>query len=93
MRDDADGDITFLESVRTEGVTIKPCCSNEGSGMGQSVSDIKRICPGAKVEAGLSVHGRSYNGCCSGLFLLLLVTIPVWAPVVMTLGAAGIIEV
>lgn len=52
---------TFLESIPTDGVTIKPFCSNEGSGMGQSIRDIKRICPGAKVEAGLSVHGRNYN--------------------------------
>lgn len=52
---------TFLESVNTNGVTIKPFCSNEGSGMGRSIRDIKRLCPGATVEAGLSVHGRDYN--------------------------------
>lgn len=52
---------TFLESVRTDGVVIKPFCSNEGSGLGRSIGDIKMCCPKARVEAGLSVHGRSYN--------------------------------
>lgn len=48
---------TFLERYDFGGKTLKPFCTNEGSGMGRSVQDIRRICPQAKVEAGLSIHG------------------------------------
>lgn len=53
--------VTFLESICTEGITILPFCSNEGSGMGRSVEDIRRYCPGANVTEGLSVHGRTID--------------------------------
>ena len=52
---------TFLEHFDFTGKTIKPFCTHEGSGMGSSVSDIKRLCPGAKVESGLAIHGGSVN--------------------------------
>lgn len=52
---------TFLEGIQTDGVTIKPFCSNEGSGMGRSIDDIKTCCPDAIIEKGLSVHGRDYD--------------------------------
>ena len=48
---------TFLEHFDFAGKTVKPFCTNEGSGMGRSESDLKRICTGATVEAGLSIHG------------------------------------
>lgn len=48
---------TFLERYDFGGKTLKPFCTNEGSGMGRSVQDIRRICPQAKVEEGLSIHG------------------------------------
>ena len=48
---------TFLEHFDFSGKTIKPFCTHEGSGMGRSEADIKRLCPGAKVEKGLSIHG------------------------------------
>lgn len=48
---------TFLEHFDFTGKTIKPFCTHEGSGMGVSVSDIKKLCPGAKVENGLAIHG------------------------------------
>ncbi len=38
---------TFLEHFDFTGKTIKPFCTHEGSGMGGSVADIKRLCPGA----------------------------------------------
>jgi len=50
---------TFLESCDFSGKTILPFCTHEGSGMGHSESDIKRICPGAKVLKGISIKGGS----------------------------------
>ncbi len=48
---------TFLEKFDFSGKTILPLCTNEGSGMGSSERDIKRVCPGASVKSGLSVTG------------------------------------
>ena len=48
---------TFLEHYDLSGKRILPFCTNEGSGMGSSERDLKKICKGAKVESGLSVHG------------------------------------
>ena len=48
---------TFLEAFDFTGKTILPLCTNEGSGMGGSVNDIKKTCPGAEVKAGLSITG------------------------------------
>lgn len=48
---------TFLESADFSGKTILPLCTNEGSGTGRSEADIRRLCPGARVCAGLSVKG------------------------------------
>ena len=50
---------TFLEHFDFTGKTILPFCTHEGSGMGRSVEDIKRLCPGATVEKGLALHGGS----------------------------------
>lgn len=50
---------TFLEHFDFGGKTIKPFCTHEGSGMGSSVSDIKKLCPTAIVEAGLAIRGGS----------------------------------
>lgn len=48
---------TFLERCDFTGKTIRPLCTNEGSGMGASERDIRRLCPGATVGRGLSVTG------------------------------------
>lgn len=53
---------TFLEHFDFTGKTIKPFCTHEGSGMGSSVSDIKKLCPSAKVDKGLAIHGGSVQG-------------------------------
>ena len=45
---------TFLESVDLNGKTVYPLCTNEGSGLGRSVSDIKKY---ADVGEGLSLTG------------------------------------
>lgn len=50
---------TFLEHFDFSGKAIKPFCTHEGSGMGCSVSDIKKICPAAKIEKGLAIRGSS----------------------------------
>lgn len=52
---------TFLERFDFSGKTIRPFCTHEGSGMGGSINDIKRLCPGAKVEAGLAIRGGSVD--------------------------------
>lgn len=47
----------FLEHYDLTGKKIIPFCTNEGSGMGSSERDLKRICKGAEIAKGLSVHG------------------------------------
>ncbi len=48
---------TFLEAYDFSGKTILPLCTNEGSGMGGSERDIRKVCPSATVKSGLSVTG------------------------------------
>ena len=48
---------TFLEHYDFTGKTILPFCTNEGNGMGSSELDLKRLCKGATVKSGLSIHG------------------------------------
>lgn len=52
---------TFLEHFNFSDKTIKPFCTHEGSGLGSSVSDIKKLCPKAKIEKGLAIRGGSVN--------------------------------
>ena len=52
---------TFLEHFNFSGKIIKPFCTHEGSGMGSSEKDIQAICPNAKVEKGIAIHGGSVN--------------------------------
>ena len=49
--------VTFLEKFDFTGKTILPFCTNEGSGMGSSESDIKKYAKGADVKDGLSING------------------------------------
>lgn len=49
---------TFLEGLDLTSKRVVPFCTNEGSGMGSSESDLLRICTGATVERGLSVIGH-----------------------------------
>ena len=53
---------TFLEHFDFGGKTIKPFCTHEGSDLGTSESDIKKLCSGARVEKGLAIHGSRMNG-------------------------------
>ncbi len=50
---------TFLDGCDLAGVTIVPSCTNEGSGLGGSVGDLKRSYPAATVVEGLSITGTS----------------------------------
>lgn len=50
---------TFLEHFDFNGKVIRPFCTHEGSGMGSSVRDIKKLCPNAEVKAGMAIHGGS----------------------------------
>ena len=48
---------SFLERYDFTGKTILPLCTNEGSGMGSSESDIKKYAKGADVKSGLAITG------------------------------------
>jgi hypothetical protein len=48
---------TFLESYDFTGKTIISFSTNVGSGMGSTVRFLKKLCPGATVEDGFSIHG------------------------------------
>ncbi|ABP66710.1 hypothetical protein Csac_1097 [Caldicellulosiruptor saccharolyticus DSM 8903] len=50
---------TFLESYDFTGKTIAPFCTHEGSGLGSSERDIKKLCPKANVLPGLAIRGSS----------------------------------
>jgi flavodoxin len=50
---------SFLDGYDFTGKTILPFCTHEGSGLGQSENDIKKLCPGAKSLKGLSIKGGS----------------------------------
>lgn len=53
---------TFLEASNFGGKTIVPFCTHEGSGLGRSENDIKRICPESTVLRGLAIRGSSVSG-------------------------------
>lgn len=48
---------TFLSEYDFSGKTIVPFCTNEGSGLGRSATDIKNLCPRSTILDGLAVRG------------------------------------
>lgn len=52
---------TFLEHFDFSGKVIKPFCTHEGSGLGRSMDDIRKLCPDADVRKGLAIHGASVS--------------------------------
>ncbi|MEY8353429.1 flavodoxin [Lachnospiraceae bacterium 54-53] len=48
---------TFLERYDFSGKTILPFCTHEGSGMGRSEANIRKLCPGADLKKGLAIRG------------------------------------
>jgi len=51
------GVFSFLEQHNFAGKTVIPFCTHGGSGLGDSVSDIKKTLPQANVLSGLAVRG------------------------------------
>ncbi len=49
--------LTFLESINLTGKIIKPFCTHEGSGMGNSESNLKSYFPDAIIKKGLPIRG------------------------------------
>jgi flavodoxin len=54
---------TFLDSYDFSGKTIVTYCTHEGSGLGSSERDIKKLCPTAKVLAGLAIKESLIKAC------------------------------
>lgn len=50
---------TFLEEYDFSGKTILPFSTHEGSGLGSSERDIRKLCPSATVLPGLAIRGGS----------------------------------
>jgi len=50
---------TFLEKHNFSGKTIVPFCTHEGSGLGRSEQDIKKLCPRSVVLKGIAIRGGS----------------------------------
>lgn len=48
---------SFLEKYRLAGKTVIPFCTHEGSRLGNSVADIRGLCPGARIAEGLALRG------------------------------------
>ena len=48
---------TFLEEYDFSKKTIAPFCTHEGSGLGRSVSDIRKACPQSTVLDGIAIRG------------------------------------
>ena len=48
---------TFLEAHDLTGKTVLPFCTHEGSGLGSSELDLRRLCPGARILGGLAIRG------------------------------------
>ena len=48
---------SFGEDISWAGVQVYPICTSEGSGFGNSVSAIKKICRGAELQTGLTLVG------------------------------------
>lgn len=50
---------TFLSSYDFSGKTLAPFCTHEGSAMGNSVEDIQKLCPNARLLSGLAIRGKT----------------------------------
>lgn len=50
---------TFLEAYDLSGKSILPFCTHEGSGLGTSERDIRKLCPDVKIVPGLALRGGS----------------------------------
>ena len=54
---------TALEGLDFSGKTVRVISTHEGSGLGSMVSDVKKMCKGAKVDSkGLAIRGAQVKG-------------------------------
>lgn len=51
----------FLASCDLAGKTVVPFMTHEGSGMGRSEADIRKLCPASTVTGGLPVRGSAVD--------------------------------
>ncbi len=54
---------TFLESYDFSGKTICPLITHGGSGFSNSLKDIRRLCPDARITKGLAINGDDAATC------------------------------
>ena len=50
---------TFLSEHDLSGKTIVPFCTHEGSGLGRSISDLKKMCTNSTTLEGIAIRGSS----------------------------------
>jgi flavodoxin len=50
---------SFLTCYDFSGKTIAPFCTNEGSRLGRSITDIRELCPHSSVLDGLAIRGST----------------------------------
>ena len=50
---------TFLDAFDFTGKKLLPYCTNEGSGMGRSEKDLRKLCPTAVIAPGLAITGSA----------------------------------
>jgi flavodoxin len=53
--------VTFLSEYNFSGKIIVPFCTHEGSRLGNSVNDIRKLCPQSNFLDGLAVRGSDIN--------------------------------
>lgn len=46
-----------LESCKLAGMSIYPFCTHEGSGLGNSLEDLRKVCPDSLIHQGLAIRG------------------------------------
>ncbi len=50
---------TFLKTYGFAGKNVAPFCTHGGSGLGDSINEIRALCPQANILKGLAVRGRN----------------------------------
>lgn len=48
----------FLSQYNFSGKTIIPFCTHEGSELGESIADLKKMCPKSTILQGLAIQGK-----------------------------------
>lgn len=53
--------VTFMEQNDFTGKTIVPFCTHEGSGLGRSIKDLKKLSPNSEIVTGLAIRGSKVD--------------------------------